>query len=476
MGTTETIRIEGVVRAGERVEVELRVGGETVARGARGDRLTVGVSDGDVEVDVSALSLAASPPEEHRASWRELERRPEAGLVADRSPAPHEAATLVVRRIAVADAVALEAVPTDETFDPGSTHRQPASRRVRRVRALALSRPSERPIRAPARQTRWWLAIPWGLAALVALANAAAAWPAGALGPALVSAAGAASVFVAARFVHRALVAPPVMDHGVAHPFLRFFARGARSLPRFAPGARDASRRLIPTLGPPVVVAWAYLAFLAVVWPVGVLSGEIRPEHLSTDGVRLMNGLQALALAVLATGYLAADASELGKVRSLLDALRGGRWRARLGVVAGGPAEDLLERGVFVEGDHTHAEDATFYSRTDEGGVEALEVRTDAGVVTAPRASLAWASADWTSTRQTARMRVREGAAVIVAGFDDGGTLVGRGPASMMLFATPEGRPDERLRAGLRARLVDAAVAAVLALPSLAAVAFAQLA
>ncbi|MCA9607742.1 MAG: hypothetical protein KC619_19170, partial [Myxococcales bacterium] len=146
MGTTETepIRIEGVVRAGERVEVELRVGGQRVARGSRGERLEVEAAGGPVSLDVSALVLDAVPTSSHRGAWSELAARPEAALVADRSPAPHVAAELRIRRIAPGMAIAVEAIPTEHAFAESTVMRSPASRRPSAARATRMASP-ERP-------------------------------------------------------------------------------------------------------------------------------------------------------------------------------------------------------------------------------------------------------------------------------------------------------------------------------------------
>ncbi len=458
MGTSasEPIRVEGVVRAGGRVEVELRVGGVRVARAADGDRLTVATAGGEVAVDASALALDGVPAETHRGSWTELARRPEAGLVAARSPAPHVACELVVRRVGVGASLAMEAVVTEQGFDEGATHRAAVGRTVRAVRAVRLaSAPTVRPDRAP---RPWWV-IPWAIAGIAALASGLVIALAPNVQAALVSASTTLAILVAARFAHRAIVGPPAMDHGLANPFPRFFACAARSLPRFAPEAKDASRLVASFFGPVVVLGWGYIVFLAGLWPIGVVAGDIDPGDLSPVGTAgLVAGL-AVALAGLALGYLLADRSELPRVRSLLSALEGGNWRARRGVVAAGAQDELAHRSITIESDGS-SEGPTFSARSTEGGVERLQILAGERVIGVERDSAVWASDDWTSGPRTMRMRVRAGARALVAGFDDGADgLAARGPASLMLWVTRTDDPELVLLRALRWRLADGAAA-----------------
>lgn len=460
MGTSasDSIRVEGVIRAGGRVEVELRVGGAEVARAADGDRLTVATAEGEVAVDASALELDGLPSQTHRSPWSELARRPEAALVAERSPAPHVACELVVRRLGVGAPLAIEAVVTERGFEDGSTHRAGVARRVRAVRAVRLAGAPAR-ARAPEARRRWWI-LPWTVAGLAALASALVVALAPNAKAALVSISTTVAILVAARFAQRALEAPPAMDHGMANPFPRFFARAARSLPRFAPEARDASRHVASLFGPLVVVGWGYVVFLAALWPIGVLSGEIDATDLAPAGSAWMIAGLAGALTLIAIGYLVADASERPRARALLAALDGaGPWRARRGTIAASSEEDVLRRTLHLESE-SHSDGTSFSARTYDGGDERVQVLTAEGPIGAPRESLLWASDEWAG----ARMRVREGMSALVAGFEEGGALVARGPASMMLFASRAEAPDEALRSALRAHGLDSFVAAVAAL------------
>jgi hypothetical protein len=451
--TGELVRLAGVVRAGERVEVELLVGGACVAKAASGDRVTV-AGDAEVTLDVSSLSLAPREPERYRGTWGELERRAEAALVRDRSPAPHVQAELVVRRIAPGASIAVDAVVVDRAFDEPRTHREPAAQRVRAMRAVAFSSSSAAP---PARaRSVPWSAIPWALSALAITASLLATPMVTELRAVLVTAAVVISILVAARFAQRALSSAPPMDQGLAHPFTRFFARGARSLPRFTPRARDATRGATAVLSIPAVLGWGFIVLIAGAWPSGLLSGSIR--SIAPESAAMM-GAEAGVMALLAFAYLAADRSEVSRVRALLAALEAtSGWRARLGIVR---TSDPIFRRVVVEAD-AYAESPSFSASNREGGAERFEVVTDAGPVSVERAELEWASDDWTSTPRSAEMSVRDGARAIVAGFAEGGTLAPRGPGSMMLFASRD-RPDEVLRAALRRRALDAGLAAIAA-------------
>ncbi|MBX3271252.1 MAG: hypothetical protein KF729_13380, partial [Sandaracinaceae bacterium] len=314
-----------------------------------------------------------------------------------------------------------------------------------------------------------WRALPWALAAAIGAADALVLAEHPGLGAALVGLASVLSFLCCARFVERAIGAPPPMDRGLAHPVLRFFARGARSLPRFSPDERDGSRRLLVVLGPLAGAGWLYAGFIAVVWPIAALRGDLRPDALSPAGTGALVGAQALSLAVLAIGYLVADLSERPRVRALLDALDGSpAWRAWRGVVEPGAQDELLVRRVFVEGDSVASESPTFSATNEEGGASAITVRAGARVAVVERAALAWASDDWVETPKSARMRVRPGARVLVAGYAEGETLRARGPGSMMLFACAERAPDAALRAMLRARAIDAALASLAALATAA--------
>jgi hypothetical protein len=467
----EFVTVRGVVREGERVEVELIVGGDVAASATSGAELRVQTAEGEVRLDSTALSLADREAVQRRGLWSELSALPEAALVRDRAPAPHERASLSIRRVGPGDAISIVGVVTGRAFDGERALRQPATRRVSTARALSWERPlapagaARSPVTGVHRSAR--LALVWGLALVVGLADVLPLVIAPRLLVLLVAASGLVAVGSVARFVHRATRAAPPMDARLAHPFLRLFARGARSLPRFAPRERDASRRAVTFLGPVVCCGLAYLSLIAIAWPVGALAGDIDPTSLSTEGSAGILALLCASLTTLALAYAVADSAELPRVRALLEARASGAWRTWSGIALAGPGgseEPLLVRRVVLESDAPYSEAPTFSAHHEERGVDRLAVRTSEAEVLVERVGLLWDSTDWSATLRTADTLVRPGARVMVGGYAEGNTLIARGAGSMLVYASRDAPPEETLRRALRRRWFDVTLAGAAAL------------
>ena len=454
----ENLLIEGPVVEGTRLEVELRVDGDTAIRAARGDKLTVRTSEGLISVDVSSLSLRFEDARVEKGTWQKLSTRPEAALVADRSPAPHVRAELHVRKIESGDRVRIEGLVTGHEFEEVRAPRGKAEKRVSAIRAVRLNPPRERP-EAPrqsgARVTRW---MPWVIAGIAIAASVSATANAGSARANLTTFVFAMSSLLAARFLYRALVLPPAMDREMAQPFIRLFARAARSLPRFDPEAQGASR-WATYFGPLVILGWVYVVSLSTVWPAGLLLTRVDPARMSARGAADLLAGVALALLLLAIGYLVADWGEVGRTRALLRALRSkGDWHAVEGTVRATGAEALY-RTVRVESDSLSNSESVDFTAIHESGGTSFRVETSDAIFTVPSRGLDWASDDWHTKNRTARLRVADGARAIVAGFFEGERILERGPHSVLVFASRSGRPEAVLRRALVWRWVDALAA-----------------